>query len=113
VKPWLKRSSSIILIIEATDLHPGNIVLEMPDLYGQPEKTVLEWLKRPRSALILTRDDLPQSNSLPKYVVEPATFEDHIEREGNENFPGDVKIIDFGGGMCHSMSIAMSLESSH
>ena len=84
------------------DLHPGNIVVEMPDLSGQPEAKMFAWLKGPSCCPVITKDLVPQGPSLPRYMVTPASFASRVRQMVDENsFRWSVKLIDFGDGAVH------------
>ena len=81
------------------DLHPGNIVLEVPNLDGQPEERILERLGSPICGPVVTKGALPQSSCLPHYVIQPTSFERWVkEMLKDKDFTWNVKLIDFGAG---------------
>lgn len=79
-----------------SDLHPGNVVLEVTSLRDQSEETVIEWLGGPQCSPLLVKDDMQQGNFFPRYLVNPASFSRRLKSE--EKAATKVKIIDFGGG---------------
>jgi serine/threonine-protein kinase SRPK3 len=79
------------------DLHGWNIAFSLPDLKGQSDAVLTEYLNPPRMQLVPANDNV----SSPKYLVEPGSFTNYmlktIERNGVQ-FPWKIKIIDFGEG---------------
>ena len=92
------------------DLHSGNIAFEIPTLDGKLERDAIITLGEPRCVPVLARDQLHQTDSLPKYLVSSGSPEDCVKQ-------GDlrVKLIDLGGGSlqrsqsCHSSISPRSL----
>ncbi|KAL9117540.1 MAG: hypothetical protein Q9187_005922 [Circinaria calcarea] len=104
------------------DLHPGNVVLEMPNLDGQPEEVILARLGSPICSPVITKGALPPSRSLPHYVVQPTSFEEWIkEMIKDKSFKWNVKLIDFGSGglplllllNLHSVNGPLSINAAH
>lgn len=87
------------LIFFVLDLHPGNVVVEIPDLSGQPEGKMFEWLKWPSCCPVITKDLIPQGPSLPRYLVTPASFGSRVRKLVDDgSFRWNAKLIDFGDG---------------
>ena len=81
------------------DLHPGNIVLKMPNLDGHSEEHILALLGSPICGPVVTKGALPQSSCLPHYVVQPTSFEKWVKEViKDKDFIWNVKLIDFGAG---------------
>ena len=81
------------------DIHPGNVVLEMPNLDGQSEEDILARLGSPICGPVITKGSLPQCSCLPHYVVQPTSFEKWVkEMIKDKDFNWKVKLIDFGAG---------------
>lgn len=104
------------------DLHPGNVVLEMPNLDGQPEEVILARLGSPICGPVITKGALPPSSSLPHYLVQPTSFEEWIkEMIKDKSFKWNVKLIDFGNGGLplllllnpHSVNGPLSINAAH
>lgn len=82
---------------DSVDLHGWNIAFSLPDLKGQSDAVLTEYLNPPRMQLVPANDNV----SSPRYLVEPGSFTNYllktIERN-NVPFPWKIKIIDFGEG---------------
>jgi len=75
------------------DLHTGNVAFEIPDLNGMPEQSAIMCLGVPHCIPVIPRNHEHQTDSLPKYLVMPGTFVDHLV---DALEPLQIKIIDFG-----------------
>jgi len=76
-----------------SDLCRDNTLFEIPDLDGKSEQDVLNTLGRPESEPLFTQDQSHQTESLPKYLVYPASLEKHVKLDDLR-----IKIINFGEG---------------
>jgi serine/threonine-protein kinase SRPK3 len=86
------------------DLHKGNIAFEIPDLDGTPEEMVMITLGVPPHCVpVVTRDQLRQTDSLPKYLVFPGNLVDLVKQDDMR-----VKIIDLGEGSFVTISTVLS-----
>ena len=75
------------------DLHKGNIAFEIPDLDGKSEEQAMTALGVPQCVPVITRDQLHQTNSHPKYRVIPGSLVECVKQDDLR-----VKIIDLGEG---------------
>ena len=62
-----------------SDLHKGNVVFEIPDLDGKPERNVLITLGSLGCVPVFTRDQSHQTELLPKDLVRPASLAEHVK----------------------------------
>ena len=82
-----------------SDLHKGNVAFEVPDLDGKSEENAMT-LGLPQCVPVFTRDNLHQTDSLPKYLVLSGSLLECVEQEDL-----CTKITDLGEGLLFLVSI--------
>ena len=76
-----------------SDLHKGNVAFEIKNFDGESEPKAMFSLGVHQFVPVIARDNLHQTDSLPKYLVFPG---DLLKRVNQDDLR--VKIIDFGEG---------------
>ena len=87
------------------DLYNANIAFEIPDLDGEPEEDVMNALGAPTCTAVLTRDQMDQTDSLPRYVVAPENLLCRVQKDNLR-----IKITDLGGGLSVASIVSVNIN---
>ena len=90
-----------------TDLHAGNIALEIHGLDGELQKNVFMAMRSPDCVPTLPQDPHIQMDTLPKYRVTPENLSAFVKRDDIQ-----IKIIDFGEGSSSCIQLLLRALSS-